>query len=98
MSWYKNLTHRVVDGEVVPGVYFLAFIHNRDYYLTSIVAYKDGMVDCWGLVPFEEFRRKVQQGWVVTSVPDGATVSIHHVARFTARDVSVEGPEAEFVK
>jgi hypothetical protein len=98
MYWYKNLTHRDIDGAVVPGVYFLAFIHNGDYYLTSIVAYQDGMVDCWGLVSFEEFRTKVQQGWVVTSVPDGATVCIHHLVRFTARDVFVEGPESEFVK
>jgi hypothetical protein len=99
MYFYKNLTHRIVDGTAVPGVYFLAFIHNGDYYyLTSIIAYKDGMVDCWGLVPFEEFRTKVRQGWVVTSVPDGARVDVHHVARFTARDVSVEGPESEFVK
>jgi hypothetical protein len=98
MYWYKNLTHRIVDGAVVPGVYFLAFIHNWDYYLTNIVAYKDGMVDCWGLVSFEEFQTRVQQGWVVTSVPDGARVCLHHVARFTAHDVSVEGPESEFVK
>jgi hypothetical protein len=50
------------------------------------------------LVSFEEFQMKVQQGWVATSVPDGARVCLHHVARFTARDVSVEGPESEFVK
>ena len=34
----------------------------------------------------------------MTSVPDGATVSIHHVARFTVSGVAVEGPEEEFVK
>jgi hypothetical protein len=98
MYWYKNRTHRVVEGAEVPGVYFLAFIDNGDYHLTSIVAYKDGMVDCWGLVSFEEFQTKVQQGWVVTSVPESATICIHHVARFTARSVSVEGPESEFIK
>src|SRR5436309_5447122 len=72
MYWYHNrVTQRVAEGEVVPGVYFPAFIHNGDHYLASIVAYKDGMVDCWGLVTFEEFRQKVRDGWVVTSVPDG---------------------------
>jgi hypothetical protein len=98
MYWYKNVTHREVDGTVVTGVYFTAFIHNGDHYLTNIVAYKDWKVDCWGLVPFAEFVEKVEDGWVVTSVPDGATVHIHHVARFTAKDVYVEGPESEFVK
>ena len=86
------------EGEVVPGVYFPAFIHNGDFYLASIVAYKDGMVDCWGLVPFEEFKQKVRDGWVVTSIPDGARVDIHHVACFTVSSVSVLGPEEEFVK
>lgn len=99
MYWYHNrVTQRLADGEVVPGVCFPAFIHNGDYYLASIVAYKDGMVECWGLFTFEEFKQKVSEGWVVTSVPEGATVSIHHVARFTVGHVSVEGPEAEFVK
>jgi hypothetical protein len=95
MYWYHNrVTQRVAEGEVVPGVYFPAFIHNGDFYLASIVAYKDGMVDCWGLVPFEEFKQKVRDGWVVTSIPDGARVDIHHVARFTVRGVSVFAGES----
>jgi hypothetical protein len=99
MYWYaRNLTQRVSEGEMVPGVYFPAFIHNGDHFLANIVAYRDGMVDCWGLVTFEEFRQKVRNGWVVTSVPEGATVTIHHVARFKVNGVSVEGPEEEFVK
>lgn len=99
MYWYANcVTRRLVEGREVPGVYFPAFIHNFDYHLTSIVAYQDGMVECWGLVPFAEFVQKVRDGWVVTSVPEGATVCIHHVARFAVSGVRAEGPEAEFVK
>lgn len=99
MYWYANcVTRRFVEDREVPGVYFPAFIHNGDYFLTSIVAYQDGMVECWGLVPFAEFVQKVRDGWVVTSVPDGATVSIHHVAQFTVSDVRIEGPEVEFIK
>src|SRR5262245_13123549 len=75
MYWYANcVTRRLVEGREVPGVYFPAFIHNGDYYLTSIVAYQDGLVECWGLVTFAEFVQKVREGWVVTSVPEGATV------------------------
>ena len=48
MYWYANCVTRLVEGREVPGVYFPAFIHNGDYYLTSIVAYQDGMVECWG--------------------------------------------------
>jgi hypothetical protein len=99
MYWYaSNLTQRVSEGETVPGVYFPAFIHNSDYYFANIVVYKDGMVNCWGLITFEKFRQKVRKGWVVTSVPEGATVFIQHVARFTVSGVTVEGPEEELVK
>ena len=99
MYWYaRHVTRRLVEGREVPGVYFPAFIHNGDYYLTNIVAYQDGMVECWGLVTFAEFAQKVVEGWVVTSVPEGATGDIHHVARFTISGVHVEGPETEFVK
>ncbi len=56
------------------------------------------MVECWGLVPFEEFKAKVRDGWVVTSIPEGAIVTIHHVGRFTVSNVSIEGPEEELVK
>ena len=98
MYWYKNVTHRVVDGVEIPGVFFLAFIHNGDYYLTTITAYRDTMVDCWGLVTLDEFHQKVRNGWVVTSVPEGAKISIFHLARFTATDITIEGPEEEFVK
>jgi uncharacterized protein (TIGR02996 family) len=99
LYWYSNrVTQRIAEGKVVPGVYFPAFIHNGDYYLASIVAYKDRMVDCWGLTTFEDFKEKVRDGWVVTSIPDGARVDIHHVARFTVSGISVSGPEEEFVK
>jgi uncharacterized protein (TIGR02996 family) len=99
MTYYSNRrTCRIAEGKVVPGVYFPAFIHNGNYYLDSIVAYKDRVIDCWGLVTFEEFKEKVREGWVVTSIPEGATVDIHHVARFTVSGVSVMGPEEEFVK
>src|SRR5262249_19063984 len=76
MTWYSSnrVTHRIAEGKVVPGLCFPAFIHNGNYYLASIVAYKDRVIDCWGLVTFEDFKEKVRDGWVVTSIPDGALV------------------------
>lgn len=98
MPWYRNNTHRVADGIEIPGVFFLAFIHNGGYHLTTITAYKDNMVDCWGLVSLDEFRQKVHEGWVVTSIPDGAEISIFHLARFTATDISTVSAEDGFIK
>jgi hypothetical protein len=61
-----------------------AFIRNGDsYYLTDLKIYADGMVDCWGLVPFEEFAAKVLSGWVATTFDHGARASCHGVASWT---------------
>jgi hypothetical protein len=99
MYWYAGRGTRRFDGDrEIPGVYFPAFIHNEEYYFTNVVAYQDGMVECWGLVTFAEFVQKVHAGWVVTSLPEGATVCIHHLARFTATEITVEGTETEFIK
>lgn len=32
--------------------------HNVTYYLTDLLVYADGIVDCWGLVTLEQFRGK----------------------------------------
>src|SRR5262249_57840069 len=55
-------TYRVQDGKRIDGVFFMAFIHNGNYHLRHISVYQDGMIDCWGLVDFEGFRKKVRSG------------------------------------
>jgi len=67
------------EGKIIRGVGLPAFIHNGDYFQTIIQVFEDGMIECWGLVSFEEFKRKVTQGWIVTQVPKGARISCHHL-------------------
>ena len=67
------------DGLIIKGIGLPAFIHNGDYFQTIIQIYEDGMIDCWGLVNLEEFKKKVAQGRVVTQVPDQARISCHHL-------------------
>ena len=95
-SW--DITSREVDGKIIPGTFLRAFIHNHHYYLTEIKIYKDGMIDCWELVTFEEFKNKVAQGWVVTTLPEGARVSTAPGIYFTASDVKSIIEEQEFIK
>jgi hypothetical protein len=83
---HHSVTRRA-DRETIPGVTRLVFIHNGPFFLTDLGIYRDGLIDCWGLVDFDEFCEKVRSGWVVTSPPDGAEVSISHLATFTAREV-----------
>lgn len=62
----------------------LAFIKNgRTYFLTELVIYADGMVDCGNLVDLDEFERKVRSGRVATTFEDGAQASAHHLAGWT---------------
>lgn len=71
-----------MDGVRIPGTWRPAFIRNGPYHLTELFIYADGMIDCWGLVTFEEFEEKLQTGWVATSLPDGAPASVHGLARW----------------
>jgi predicted NAD-dependent protein-ADP-ribosyltransferase YbiA (DUF1768 family) len=81
-------TSREVDGETVDGSWRHAFINNGgSYYLTDLLVYADGLVDCWGLVTLEEFRDKLRTGWVATTFAEGAQASAHEVASWTFTNV-----------
>jgi hypothetical protein len=86
------------DRTRIDGVVASAFIHNGDYYLTDIGIYQDGMIDCWGLVDFEEFKQKVRSGWVVTQPPKKARISVSFLASFTAIHASYWIKPEEFIK
>ncbi len=76
----------------------MAFIHNFDYHLTHISIYRDGKVDCWGLVTFEEFQQKVRSGWVVTQPPPNAKVSVSFLASFVATEAHYCIDPEEFIR
>ncbi|WP_405852463.1 NADAR family protein [Streptomyces sp. NBC_00090] len=74
-------TWRNVDGERIEGTWRHAFIRNGgNYFLTDLLIYADGMVDCWGLETLEGFAGKLASGWVATDLPEGARASAHHLA------------------
>ena len=47
-----------------------AFICNGSYFLTTLRIFENGNVDCWGIVSFDEFVQKVEEGWVTVELPD----------------------------
>jgi hypothetical protein len=94
----SNITFRIVDDQQVLGAFLTVFIHNGDYHLTKIAVYADGMIDCWGLVDFNEFVRKVRSGWIVTTLPEEAKVSVSQITSFTANEILYSVPESEFIK
>lgn len=89
-----------VNGVSVPGSYLQAFIKNGDhYFVTEIKVYRDGNIDCWGIVDFDEFKAKVREGWVRTRLPSGARVSMMvSTLNFTVSEVQGGVDESEFVK
>ncbi len=76
-------TYRLVEGQPVEGTWRHVFVHNHLYYLADLVVYADGMIDCWGLIGFDEFRAKVASGWVATTLPGGVRASGHMLATWT---------------
>lgn len=86
------------NGDRIDGVFAMAFIHNFDYHLTHISIFRDGMVDCWGLVTFDEFKHKVRSGWVVTQPPPNAKVSVSFLASFTAADARYWIDPEQFIR
>ncbi|RKS09912.1 hypothetical protein DFP74_5657 [Nocardiopsis sp. Huas11] len=80
-------TYRDGDGERVFGTRRSAFIRNGDtYYLTDLVVYADGLIDCWGLATVDEFARKLRSGRVATEFEEGARASLHGVGSWRFAD------------
>ena len=74
----ENLTKRLATREV-QGVSFPAIINNWTYHLADMFVYEDGLIDCSGIVDLPLFKKKVRRGWVVSEIPDGESLGIHHL-------------------
>lgn len=96
---FGDITCREMNGEQIIGKRLSAYIHNGGtYFLTAIIVYKDGMIDCWGLMDFEGFKQAIARGWCVTTLPEGAKVAVSFLSDFTAVNVQSWIREEEFVK
>lgn len=97
MPWDRRIYRKEGNRKII-GTTLNAFIHNGDFHLTEIDIYKDGMIDCWELVNFATFKKRVRSGWVCTRLPEGASVFIPFLARFKAREaMSWVAPE-DFIR
>lgn len=81
-------TYRHVDGQRVEGTWRHVFTRNiGTYFLTDLVIYADGAIDCGtgGLTDLDGLAEQLRCGSVATNLEDGAWASAHHLAgwRFT---------------
>ncbi|GAA2357563.1 hypothetical protein Cme02nite_51240 [Catellatospora methionotrophica] len=75
--------YRVADGEHIPGKSRLVFVKNGGtHFLTNLTVYADGVIDCWGLMSFDELRTKLATGWITTQPLDNGQASAHDLARW----------------
>jgi hypothetical protein len=67
----------VIEGFSIPGI-----IHNMQYHFTDLQVYSDGLISCWEMVDLSMFKDKLNEGWVVTSIPDGEAISIYSLGNW----------------
>lgn len=97
MRAYETI-HRQDGSKRIPGYLLPIFIKNGPHHLTNLKVYQDGMVNCWELVSFKRFQQRVEDGWVVTALPEGAEVFAFPLGSFVATQVKNFVREAELVK
>jgi hypothetical protein len=95
---YRTACNMEGIEERIDGVFALVWIQDGDYLLQPLYVYRDGLIDCRGIVDFEGFKAKVHSGWVVVKLPDGARVEVSGLASFTIGEIKAwEDPE-DFIK
>ena len=94
----KEGIFRVENGETYYGKTLHAFIHNLHYFIADIKVYSDGMIDCWGLIDVDGFKKKINEGWVVTKLPKDAEVSFYFLGSTQINSQLVNIEEDQFVR
>lgn len=69
----------VFRKQEIRGVSIPAIVKNLDHHFTELQVFEDGWVECWGLHDLEEFINQMNKGFANTAVPDGESISIHHL-------------------
>lgn len=74
---------RITRTEVIEGFSIPSIISNMQYFFTDLQIYSDGLIDCWRMVDLPMFKDELNRNWVVTSIPDGQTISIFSLGFWT---------------
>jgi hypothetical protein len=93
----KN-TYRIENDKLIKGKSLPVFIHNLNYHLTEIHVYEDGKIDCWELVDFDGFIKKIQSGWIRTNLPKGEKVFAFPLGNFETKEFYTNRTENDLIK
>ena len=91
-------TYRIENNEIIIGQSLPVFIHNLNYHLAEIHVYKDGKIDCWGLMDLDNFIKKIKSGWIKTSIPENIEVYAFPLGNFQIEKFYPRCSEEELIK
>lgn len=77
--------NRVYRKQLIEGVNIPAIIRNHSYFLIQMAVYADGVVSCWHKSDLQQFQQDLRRGWVTPQVPEGQTLSVHHLGSFVVK-------------
>jgi hypothetical protein len=90
--------YRYQKGKRIKGIGFPAIVNNFNFYLTTLVVYADGLIDCWGLMDFNEFKRKLNSGWIRINLPPGSKLHILNLGVVSSTEFQQEKNNEDFIK
>jgi predicted NAD-dependent protein-ADP-ribosyltransferase YbiA (DUF1768 family) len=68
---------------VTAGTWRPIFIRNGPtYFLTDLLIFADGAINCWDWVDLDGLRQKLESGWVATHLEPGMEASAHQLANW----------------
>lgn len=90
--------YRYKNGKRIKGIAFPAIVNNFHFYLTTIVVYADGLIDCWGLMDFDEFKSKLNSGWIRINLPANSELHIHDLGVVNSTEFQQQKTNGDFIK
>jgi hypothetical protein len=90
--------YRYKKGKRIKGIGFPAIVNNFHFYLTTIVVYADGLIDCWGLMDFDEFKSKLKSGWITINLPPNAELHIYNLGVVNSTEFRQQKNNDDFIK
>ena len=71
---------KVYRRQRIEGVTTPAIVNNGKYYYANLAVYEDGIISCWHKSDLEQFKGDLKDKWVLPSIPDNASLSVHGLA------------------
>ena len=90
--------YRYKKGKKIKGIGFPAIVANLNFYFTTIVVYADGLIDCWGLMDFDEFKRKLKSGWIRINLPPKSILHIYNLGIVSTTEFHPQKTNDDFIK